>query len=68
MRIPILEFELNRPNRGSLAWYGGIGAMTTVGLIEWPVAAIIAVGHLIAENSDSATVSGVAEGAESAAG
>lgn len=30
MRIRILELELDRPTRNSLAWYGGIGAMVDV--------------------------------------
>jgi hypothetical protein len=68
MRLPILDLELERPTRGSIAWYAGIGAMTAAGAVEWPVAAIIATGHLIAENSKSSAVSGAAEGAESAAG
>ncbi len=39
MRIPIIDLELNRPTKSSLAWYGGIGAMAGVGLVEWPLAA-----------------------------
>lgn len=66
MRIPIIDLELNRPTKSSLAWYGGIGAMAGVGLVEWPLAAVIVVGHLISENSKSPEVSGAAEGAESA--
>ncbi len=68
MRVPILDLNLNRPTRSSLAWYGGIGAMAGVGLVEWPLAAIIVVGHLVSENSKSPAVSGAADGAESAAG
>jgi hypothetical protein len=33
-----------------LAWYGGIAALAVAGLIEWPVAAVLAVGHLLAED------------------
>ncbi len=42
--------------------------MAAVGLIEWPLAAVVAAGHLIAENSQSPSVSGAADGAESATG
>jgi hypothetical protein len=42
--------------------------MATIGLIEWPLAAVMAAGHLIAENSRSAAVSGAAAGASDAAG
>ena len=68
MKVPLLDLELNKPTRGSLAWYGALGAMTGAGLIEWPLAALVAAGHLISQNSRSETVEGAAEGAESAAG
>jgi hypothetical protein len=68
MKIPVIEIELNRPSRGSLAWYLTLGVMTGAGVIEWPLAALVAASHLIAENSRSQTVEGAAEGAESAAG
>ncbi len=42
--------------------------MAGVGLVEWPLAAIIVAGHLISENSNSPAVSSAADGAESAAG
>lgn len=68
MRIPLINLDLNAPTRGSLAWYGGVGTMAAAGLIEWPLAAIVAAGHLIAENSPSHSVAGAADGAESATG
>jgi|GEM_PF-4969297 len=68
MKIPILDLELNKPTRSSLAWYGGITAMAALGALEWPLAAVVMTGHLISENSRSPAVSGAAEGAESAAG
>ncbi len=68
MKIPIVDVELHKPTRGSLAWYGTLTAMTAAGVVEWPLAAVVAAGHLVAENSRSQAVSGAAEGAESAAG
>ncbi len=68
MKIPIVAIELHKPTRGSLAWYGTLTAMTAVGFIEWPLAVVVATGHLVSENSRSQAVSGAAEGAESAAG
>lgn len=68
MKLPVLDLELNQPTRSSLAWYGGIATMAGFGLIEWPLAAVVATGHLISENSRSPAVSGAAEGAESGAG
>ncbi len=68
MRIPIVDLQLNRPTRGSVGWYAAIGAMTAAGLVEWPLAAVVAAGHLISENSTSPAVSGAAAGAEDGAG
>ncbi len=68
MRIPLIDVELNSPTRGSLAWYAAVGAMGASGLVEWPLAALIAAGHLISENSRNPEVSAAAEGVESTVG
>ncbi|GGL17670.1 hypothetical protein [Planomonospora parontospora] len=39
------------PSRERLAYYGGLGALAAFGLIEWPVAAAIGVGTVIARRS-----------------
>ncbi|GAT67339.1 hypothetical protein HS048_23260 [Planomonospora sp. ID91781] len=39
------------PPRERLAYYGGLGALAAFGLIEWPVAAAIGVGTVIARRS-----------------
>ncbi|MDX6237960.1 MAG: hypothetical protein QOG10_2775 [Kribbellaceae bacterium] len=33
-----------------LAFYGGIAAVAALGFLEWPVAAVLAAGHLLAED------------------
>lgn len=68
MHVPLLDLQIERPTRSSLAWYGGIGTMAAAGLVEWPLAAIIVAGHVITENSKSSTVVGAVEGAEAGAG
>lgn len=68
MKIPVIDLELNRPTRASLAFYSGLAAMAVAELIEWPLAVAVAAGHMIAENSRSETVSGAAEGVQSGAG
>ena len=68
MKLPVLNLEVSRPTRGSIAWYGALGTMSAFGMIEWPLALVVGAGHLIAENSRSQAVTGAAEGAESAAG
>jgi hypothetical protein len=68
MKIPVVDVEFNKPTRGSLAWYAALATMGAAGLVEWPLATLIAASHLISENSRSQAVSGAAEGAESGAG
>jgi len=68
MHIPLVDLELHRPSRGSLAWYGTVGALTAVGVVEWPLAAVLTAGHLVSENTRSSAVAGAGEGIESAAG
>lgn len=68
MKIPVLDLELKPPTRGSVAWYAGVGTMSALGLVEWPVAAIIAAGHFVSENSRSAVLTEAIEGAESTGG
>jgi hypothetical protein len=36
------------PSRDQLAFYGGLGVLAVAGVIEWPVAAVVGVGHLLA--------------------
>lgn len=33
-----------------LAWYAGVATLTVLGLLEWPVALVIAAGHLLGED------------------
>lgn len=40
--------QLPEPRR--LAWYGGIAVLAGLGLMEWPVAIVIAVGHVLSDN------------------
>jgi hypothetical protein len=50
--------RLNLPGVGTvmlpppqhLAWYGGITAVAALGFLEWPVAAVLVVGHLLAQD------------------
>jgi hypothetical protein len=46
--VPVVG-ELRLPPPETLAWFGGLATLTALGLMEWPVAAAIAVGHLLAQ-------------------
>lgn len=39
VRLPALD---------SLAWIGGLATLAAVGLLDWPVAAVLGVGHVLA--------------------
>ncbi len=40
--------RLPEPQR--LAFYGGIAALAAFGILEWPVAAVLGIGHLLADD------------------
>jgi len=42
------QLEIPRPEQ--LAYYGGLAALAALELIDWPVALVIAAGHLLASN------------------
>jgi len=44
--LPGLPFSAD-PKR--LLWYGGLAALATVGVLEWPVAAVVGVGSYLTE-------------------
>lgn len=49
VNLPLLgQLEIPRPEQ--LAYYGGIALLAAFELIDWPVAVVIAAGHLMASN------------------
>lgn len=47
--LPVLgRTEIPRPEQ--LAYYGGLAALAAFELLDWPVALVIAAGHLLASN------------------
>jgi hypothetical protein len=49
INLPMLgQIEIPRPEQ--LAYYGGVAALAAFELIDWPVALVIAAGHLMASN------------------
>jgi hypothetical protein len=39
---------------GKVMWYGGLAALAVLGVIEWPVAAVVAAGSYVAERRAAA--------------
>jgi len=49
MNLPMFgKMEIPRPEQ--LAYYGGLAALAAFELIDWPVALVIAAGHILASN------------------
>jgi hypothetical protein len=63
--VPLLG-SLTVPPPDRLAYFAGLGVLATVGLIDWPVALVIAGGHLLADQHWSRVTQGVGEAMEQA--
>lgn len=55
--------ELSRPE---MAYVGGIVALSAFGLLEWPIALVIAGGHVLAADRSSQTVRDLGDAMEEA--
>jgi hypothetical protein len=63
--LPALgRISLGPPDQ--LAYFAGIATLTALEIIEWPVAAVIATGHLLAEQRRSNTLRAFGEALEQA--
>lgn len=53
---------LHLPSKGTLAYYVTVGGLAAFGVIEWPVAAVVAVGHFLAQQRGNAVLEEFGEG------
>lgn len=67
LKVPLLGTKLGFPGRGSVAWYVGLGVVTALEVIEWPVAVILATSHAIANHARDPAVRELGQGTETAA-
>jgi hypothetical protein len=67
LKVPLLGTRFGLPGRGSLAWYVGVGAMTALEVIDWPVAVILATSHAIANHARDPAVRALGQGTATAA-
>jgi hypothetical protein len=65
--LPVIGLRLGLPKPERLAWYAGLGLMAAFELVDWELALIIGVGHLISDNVHNKTIAELASGAESGA-
>ena len=47
--ISMPRIRLPAGRRGDVLWWGGLAAAAALGIVDWPVAALIAAGTWIAE-------------------
>jgi hypothetical protein len=65
VRLPVVgRVRLPRPEQ--LAFYGALGALAAVEIIEWPVALVLGVGHALMQNEHSRVAQEVGEALEDA--
>ena len=54
------------PRPEQLAFYGALGALAAVEIIEWPVAIVLAAGHVLMQNEHSRVAEEIGEALEDA--
>ena len=50
LHLPVLG-GLNLPAPEQIAFIGGVAFLAVIGVLEWPVAALLGVGHALAANA-----------------
>lgn len=65
VRLPFLG-DVTLPASGGLVWYAGVGVLVAAGMVDWPIAAILAVGHLLSENRSNRVLHDLGEALEEA--
>ncbi len=65
VNVPVVgQLEIPRPEQ--LAYFGGLAALAALELIDWPVAVVIAAGHLLASNHHNKILEELGEAMEEA--
>ena len=65
LRLPLLG-SVALPPPDHMAWYGGVVALAAFELIEWPVALVLALGKVLADNRSNKTIQAFGEALEDA--
>ncbi|EUA22813.1 hypothetical protein [Mycobacterium xenopi] len=63
VNLPVVgQLEIPRPEQ--LAYFGGLAALAMFELIDWPVALVIAAGHILANNHHNRVLEQLGEAME----
>jgi hypothetical protein len=65
LNLPVVG-QLDIPRPEQLAYYGGLAALAALELLDWPVALVIAAGHLLASNHHNKLLEELGEAMEEA--
>jgi hypothetical protein len=65
LKVPVLG-DVGPPSRDQLVFLGGLGALVVVGVLDWPVAAVVGAGHLLAARRNSRALRELGEAMEQA--
>jgi hypothetical protein len=63
LRVPVLG-ELALPAPEQVAFIGGVAVLAVVGVLEWPVAALLCIGHGVATQAHRKMVRALGEALE----
>ena len=63
LRLPVLG-ELTLPAPEQVAFIGGVAALAVIGVLEWPVAAFLVIGHGVATHAHRKMVRALGEALE----
>ena len=55
------HLHLSLPPLDKMAFYAGLGGAAALGVIEWPIAILTGVGHLLSDNRRHRTLAAVGE-------
>jgi hypothetical protein len=65
--IADMAIEVTLPPLDKLAFYAGLGAAVAFGVIEWPIAALTGLGHLLTDDRRNRTLRALGEALDAAA-
>ncbi len=65
LRLPIVG-ELTLPAPEQVVFIGGVAVLAVIGVLEWPVAVLLAAGHALAANAHAKIVRSFGEALEEA--
>jgi hypothetical protein len=63
LRLPIIG-ELRLPGAEEVAFIGGVAVLAVVGVVEWPIAVLLGVGHTLSTNRGNKVVRAFGEALE----